>query len=102
MRGSKRAKMSDEARTKLGLKRRGKLNPAYKHGKSRGMIRYQGTFTKLVKERVYEKYGKICQECGVSNLRIDIHHVDNNPLNSVVENLIPLCIICHRRKHKKN
>jgi TyrR family helix-turn-helix protein len=39
----------------------------------------------------YDKY-----ECA-----IDIHHIDSNPNNNSIDNLVPLCAICHRLVEKK-
>lgn len=32
---------------------------------------------------------------------IDVHHYDQNRLNNLPENLVPLCAICHRMIHRK-
>lgn len=49
---------------------------------------------KLIKER-----GLVCEECG-SIENIDMHHIDYDNKNNSDNNLILLCRICHRNKHK--
>ncbi len=43
-----------------------------------------------------------CEICGYDKHRycLDVHHIDNNPQNNVVENLAVLCALCHRQVHK--
>ncbi len=36
-----------------------------------------------------------CQICGATDLRIEVHHIDFNEKNNVMNNLIVLCRICH-------
>lgn len=59
----------------------------YHHKKSQILIR--------------DKY--ICQWCGKKHLYINkfynIHHIDLNPNNNKDDNLITLCIICHKNFH---
>lgn len=46
----------------------------------------------------------ICQECNVDlnceKRLLHVHHVDENPGNNTLENLIPLCLECHSKKHE--
>ena len=41
-----------------------------------------------------------CRRCGKQK-RVDIHHIDENPLNNAPMNLEPLCRSCHLRAHKQ-
>lgn len=50
---------------------------------------------KLVKKLGWER---ICSECQ-SIEKINIHHIDQNPLNNDVTNLILLCRVCHTNLH---
>lgn len=93
-------KLSDEARIKLSLKRRGVLNPSFKNGLSRGYKRYKGNFSHLIKEKVRERFRNTCQGCGERE-RLHVHHIDDDPLNNNEENLTLLCIVCHAKARKK-
>jgi 5-methylcytosine-specific restriction endonuclease McrA len=31
-----------------------------------------------------------------SKARLEVHHIDGNPLNNALENLVTLCNFCHR------
>jgi len=47
------------------------------------------------------KYPKCCVICA-SEVKIDIHHIDGDPLNSDITNLVPVCESCHMGKlHNK-
>lgn len=48
------------------------------------------------------KEGK-CQFCGYDEYKccLDVHHIDQNPNNNKIENLAILCVICHRKVHRK-
>lgn len=41
-----------------------------------------------------------CESCLCDDRKIEIHHIDHNPLNNNKENLIWLCCICHYEVHK--
>jgi hypothetical protein len=55
---------------------------------------YQG-FTKALKKQVKERDCNKCAVCLVSEVKLDVHHIDYNKKNSVLENLITLCSRCH-------
>ena len=40
-----------------------------------------------------------CADCGKSH-NVDRHHIDENPLNNSLENLVDLCRSCHLKRHK--
>lgn len=44
-----------------------------------------------------------CENCGYDEYEkcLDIHHIDGNPSNNLKENLIILCVMCHRKVHRK-
>ena len=42
-----------------------------------------------------------CENCGTRRGRLDVHHLDGNPLNNDLANLKVLCRSCHLRQHKK-
>jgi len=43
---------------------------------------------------------QICSgnECGFKK-KLEVHHIDNNPNNNILENLRMLCPDCHREVH---
>lgn len=43
-----------------------------------------------------------CNYCGYNeyDFCLDVHHIDENPLNNDLTNLAILCVICHRKLHK--
>ncbi len=49
-----------------------------------------------VKKEVFERAENVCQHCGHS-FGLDIHHIDENPSNNRMSNLILLCANCHRQ-----
>lgn len=56
--------------------------------------------TKLQYIEVMMKYAYKCGLCKAKhefNYPLNLHHIDDNPRNTIVENLMPLCISCHRR-----
>lgn len=40
-----------------------------------------------------------CQECGRSQCKLHVHHIDENPQNNTRSNLKTLCVRCHRLAH---
>jgi hypothetical protein len=41
----------------------------------------------------------ICTKCNKDYGRIEVHHIDENPFNNNLSNLISLCVSCHRLLH---
>jgi len=63
----------------------------------------RGKFTgKTLRKFVFSKKQIKCEMCGYDEFDfcIDVHHIDNNPLNNDISNLQVLCVICHRCVHK--
>jgi len=62
---------------------------------------YGAEFDNALKEQVRFRDGYKCRECGCSQLengkQLDCHHIDYNKENSILNNLISLCMGCHRR-----
>ena len=46
---------------------------------------------------------KKCEVCGFDDYEscLDIHHKDNDPNHNSLENLKVLCVLCHRKVHRK-
>lgn len=53
---------------------------------------------------IYQKYNYTCGFCKTvkhEEMRpLQLHHIDDNPINTVEENLIPLCASCHARTQR--
>jgi HNH endonuclease len=52
-------------------------------------------FNRKYKEYIKTHYNSTCQICNTSTDELDIHHIDYNKTNNLLENLIPLCKSCH-------
>jgi hypothetical protein len=52
---------------------------------------------KPTKESLLKEYNHRCSICGTNNPHI--HHIDENPSNNNLDNLIPLCPNCHGNIH---
>ena len=48
-----------------------------------------------LRARAFRAYGRRCQDCGRSDVPLELHHVDGDTSNNTVRNLIPLCRDCH-------
>ncbi len=72
-------------------------------GKEDGIIGEKIKSTsKRIKRYLIEQYGECCHQCGWHKMNdysktmpIELHHVDGDPLNNVLENLVILCPNCH-------
>jgi len=51
------------------------------------------------KRRVRKAANGICGCCKCENWDGEVHHIDFNPMNNVLTNLIYLCKNCHRKIH---
>lgn len=47
-----------------------------------------------LRDKIIERDKNICQIC-FRNAKIVVHHIDENPKNNIMENLICLCRVCH-------
>ena len=45
--------------------------------------------------------GKDCRKTKMPQLVLQVHHIDENPANNALENLIPLCASCHLKIEKE-
>lgn len=77
----------------------GDKNPAWKGGLS--FEPYLPEFNEELKERIRNKYGRVCYLCVRSEKenkeKLSIHHIDYNKKNNEEENLIPLCRSCNSK-----
>ena len=53
------------------------------------------------KKLVYSNRERKCEECGVDDIQLDVHHIDKNTKNNTIDNLKILCIKCHKKLHKE-
>lgn len=56
----------------------------------------------FVKRFLFRKYNSCCQECGWNSVNVstgrvplEIHHIDSNPYNNELSNIMLLCPNCH-------
>lgn len=70
----------------------GEDNPAWKGDD----ISIRGGYARA--HRNYKKTG-VCEICG-EHTKTEIHHKDTNPKNNSPENLMELCVSCHKAEHK--
>ena len=75
----------------------GANNPSWKGGIS--FEPYPTTWTFRLREAIRDRDGRICHICGKKEdgTRLDVHHVDYDKRNIDPDNLISLCVPCHRR-----
>ena len=54
-----------------------------------------------LRKKIYEKFEYTCGYCKKVKhdrmIPLQIHHIDDNPMNTVIENLVPLCLSCHMK-----
>lgn len=77
----------------------GTQNPNWQDGKS--FEEYGKEFDNALKEQIRFRDKYKCRICGCSQIengrQLDIHHKDYNKKNNDINNLIALCIRCHRK-----
>jgi 5-methylcytosine-specific restriction endonuclease McrA len=44
---------------------------------------------------VFAVYGRRCRDCGRSDVPLEVHHVNGDPMDNSIRNTIPLCRDCH-------
>jgi 5-methylcytosine-specific restriction endonuclease McrA len=49
-----------------------------------------------LRERVKRRDGYVCVECGCPHT-LQVHHLDGDPANNAMANLVTLCAPCHAR-----
>lgn len=95
-----------EHRRKISESRMGKDNPNWNGGITPEDCKLRKSL-KATQWRsiIYKRDNYLCQECKEAGLRLNAHHIkswkDYPDLRFDVDNGITLCIVCHRKKHKK-
>jgi 5-methylcytosine-specific restriction endonuclease McrA len=73
-----------------GLLTEGSYCPEHRPGRPRGRHNAR------LRARVFAAYGRSCADCGRSDVPLEVHHVNGDPLDNRIQNTIPLCRDCHR------
>jgi hypothetical protein len=92
-------KFSEETKQKQSESHKGKTGD--KSSNWRGGISfepYPPEWTKTLKESIRQRDNFTCQYCGEKQTtrKLDVHHIDYNKENLNPDNLISLCLKCHR------
>ncbi|GAA1280146.1 hypothetical protein GCM10009725_31210 [Aeromicrobium tamlense] len=69
--------------------------------KEERQLRYSRT---EARETFWSKHVKseyCCPDCGDQDAHFEVHHIDRDPYNNSIENLVGLCHWCHRRRHRR-
>lgn len=53
-----------------------------------------------MKAREKKNTVKHCESCLYNGKDLEVHHIDKNPLNNDIWNLVKLCVVCHYEIHK--
>lgn len=71
------------------------------HNQSKGVDHHSyRNGTGIFKRIAYAHHKKKCLWCG-SKKHLCVHHLDHNPENNIIENMIILCKRCHQAHHCK-
>lgn len=79
----------------------GKGNPMWKHGAT--PLRQQPHSARAFRHarlEVLKRDGNACVVCQKNNIRLEVHHLDNYPMNNASLNLVTLCCKHHVYSHK--
>ena len=58
--------------------------------------RPRGGTNRALRARVFAANGRRCRECGRADGPLEVHHVNADPTDNTIHNLVPLCRDCHR------
>lgn len=95
-------KHSEETKKKQSISKLGNKNPSYIHGRSKR--EYPDIFYKIRNSRIIHKRDnytcQLCKEIIIKSTKKDkkkltLHHIDYNPNNNSLNNLIILCSVCN-------
>jgi len=82
------------------LRMSGDKNPRWKDGATPGRQQpHAAKAFRAMRPRILERDGRKCVVCGAVELRLEVHHIDNQPMNNAARNLVTLCAPCHRKWH---
>jgi len=89
--------LTEEHKRKIGM-----ANRAVMISKGcRPDLDYSDDWTMTLKRAIRERDNYVCQRCNAlqGDRAFDVHHKDCNKHNNSPDNLITLCVSCHRRIH---
>ena len=52
-----------------------------------------------IRQQVKERNNGCCRLCRQRYKRLHIHHIDENHRNNTIDNLVSLCVKCHKKLH---
>ena len=72
-----------------------KLRPASQHGTNR---KKRVKVPKAIEKRVFQEAGSKCSFCSeLEIVCLQVHHIDGDPANNVLHNLLLVCATCHTK-----
>lgn len=77
----------------------GKLHPNFKYENHANLYLAEHDYADFLKN--FEDVS-ICRNCGQSDVKINVHHIDENRNNFLPSNLESLCVPCHSNYHYKS
>lgn len=67
-------------------------------GKARKHPKQRKSVSALTSKKLYQEADNHCPFCGVADVAVlEMHHIDENPSNNRIENLIVVCRNCHSK-----
>lgn len=69
---------------------------------AKGMNRNRVSHASTSREKASKVRASSCEACGAQDVRLHVHHIDEDPFNNTPSNLSTLCVGCHRRSHSPN
>ena len=80
----------------------GEKHPDWNGGSTKQ--KYPHIFNEFLKEMIRNRDNRKCQNCGCPEIengkKLDVHHIDYNRNNCHSDNLISLCVHCHRKTYR--
>lgn len=62
------------------------------------MLKKRLTLPKSTEKRAFQQAGSVCGFCPEHEIAsLQIHHIDDNPVNNLLENLLVVCASCHAK-----
>ena len=70
------------------------------NARAKGIVGNSGP---AIRKYAFSSKEKKCQICGFNEYEccLDVHHIDKDSNNNLLENLAILCVMCHRKVHRK-